>query len=164
MKKPIYAIAIQNCETKTESSSEFKMAVGSLNFSRQNSIKIISVDLHKPNENQYQHPDSFITSKQTRQFDFEFFHEYPPTKLIWSPQNVNFNILASASDSIKLWHIKDNNSEDLIWDSSFLKAKSVQEGFLEPPVVTSFDWNRHSPNLIVGAGIEKICTIWDFEQ
>lgn len=54
METPLYAIAIKNCEAKTESSSEFKMAVGSLNMSRQNSIKIVSVDLHNHNDSHKQ--------------------------------------------------------------------------------------------------------------
>lgn len=83
---------------------------------------------------------------------------------MWSPKSVNLSILASSSESVQLWHIKENKQADLIWDATLLKAKYLQEGYVETGAVTSFDWSRTSPSHLIAASVNRICTMWDIEH
>jgi DDB1- and CUL4-associated factor 7 len=37
-------------------------------------------------------------------------HPYPPTKLMWSPSSVQTELLASTSDYLRLWQLREDNT------------------------------------------------------
>ena len=101
---------------QSHADGQTQVAVGSLSLDRQNNIKILKV-----NENAASGIGTH--SAPSLELDFEFEHEYPPTKLMWSPPSVPLSILASSSELVQLWHIKDNRQQDLIWDASDLRVQ-----------------------------------------
>lgn len=80
---------------------------------------------------------------------------YPLTKLMWSPDSSS-NLLASASDSLKVWHY----DTELVLKSNLLTESKKEY----PPPLTSFDWNSTNPNIIGTSCVNTTCTIWDIEK
>ncbi|RWW11249.1 hypothetical protein BHE74_00056588 [Ensete ventricosum] len=85
-----------------------------------------------------------------------FDHPYPPTKLMFHPRPLP-PLLASASDSLRLWHLGPETAE-----LRSVLDNSKSSGYCAP--LTSFDWNDEEPRRIGTSSIDTTCTIWDVER
>lgn len=85
-------------------------------------------------------------------------HSYSPTKIQFIPDlEGNYSdILATSSDSLKLWSC--NGGLSLV--SDLVNTRYTQ--YSGP--ITSFDWNPSNLSVIGTASIDKTCTIWDVEN
>jgi DDB1- and CUL4-associated factor 7 len=95
-----------------------------------------------------------------------FDHPYPPTKLQFNPCTAATPLLASSSDSLRLWHAP---LDDLSPAAAAPELRSVLDNrkasaseFCAP--LTSFDWNELEPRRIGTASIDTTCTIWDIDR
>lgn len=96
---------------------------------------------------------------------------YPPTKIKWEPRSdptggavgssqpggqATSSRLISTGDCLRLWDY-DGESSKLVQRCALLnKPKSEYM-----PPLTSFDWNKVDPSLVVTSSIDTTCTIWD---
>lgn len=86
---------------------------------------------------------------------------YPVTKLKWEPTGGSTGSsskmkLVSTGDCLRIWEY-DCQSYTL-QQRCALVNKSKSE-FMPP--VTSFDWNRVNPSIVITSSIDTTCTIWD---
>lgn len=136
----LYSMAISS----TSRSSHRRIAVGSFIEEYSNRVDILTFDEQtlsiKPNPN------------------LSFDHPYPPTKLMFNPNpSLSGDILASSSDFLRLFSLRDNSIEPI----SVLNNSKTSE-FCAP--LTSFDWNEVEPRRIGTSSIDTTCTIWDVEK
>ncbi|XWS50262.1 hypothetical protein CRYUN_Cryun12cG0073200 [Craigia yunnanensis] len=139
---PLYAMA------SVSNLNHQRIAVGSFIEDYTNRVDIISFDPEKLS----------IKTHPTLSFD----HPYPPTKLMFQPNrkfpsSSSFDLLASSSDYLRLWEVRESSIESL----SVLNNSKTSE-FCAP--LTSFDWNDVEPNRIGTSSIDTTCTIWDIEK
>lgn len=85
---------------------------------------------------------------------------YPLTKLKWEPRHVGGNNntvkMVSTSDCLKLW---DYDIEGLTLNQKAALVNKSKSESIAP--LTSFDWNKVNPTLVVTSSIDTTCTIWD---
>lgn len=88
----------------------------------------------------------------------EFLHRYPPSKIMFIPdEECHFtDVLASSSDILRIWRVHEEKINVEREFSSNHKKESVSP-------LTSFDWNNWDPNRIGTSSIDATCTIWDIE-
>ncbi|KAI9146444.1 DDB1 and CUL4-associated factor 7 [Paraphysoderma sedebokerense] len=96
------------------------------------------------------------TETQDLKLVAEADHEYPLTKILWSPEksNQNSNMFATTGDYLRIWDFKDSSRIE-----NKCRLNNIKSNAAAPQ--TSFDWNETSPNLIVTASIDTTCTVWD---
>ncbi|PWA51506.1 protein TRANSPARENT TESTA GLABRA 1 [Artemisia annua] len=99
-------------------------------------------------------PDSLTITPNP---SLSFTHPYPPTKLMFHPNCVPSNLLASSGDFLRVYDVGENSTELV---SVFNNSKTSE--FCAP--LTSFDWNEVEPRRIGTASIDTTCTIWDVEK
>lgn len=106
-----------------------------------------------------------------------FDHPYPPTKILWMPHTAEHNygqldLLATTADYLRIWRLVDaDRASDLDQPESSFTKKEIRlesllntnngESFCAP--LTSFDWNRFDPRMIVTSSVDTTCAIWDIE-
>lgn len=90
---------------------------------------------------------------------------YPITKLAWEPAGrqqagpVGGAVgprLLSTSDCLRIWELELETSK--LHQRAALVNKSKSE---YTPPITSFDWNRVEPSLVITSSIDTTCTVWD---
>ncbi|KAL2467407.1 WD repeat-containing protein LWD1 [Abeliophyllum distichum] len=131
----------------------YRLAISSLLEQYHNRVEIVQLD------------DSTGEIRPDPALSFE--HPYPPTKLIFIPDKEcqRPDLLASASDFLRLWHISDSGGSAA--DGRRVEMKSLLNNnrnneFSGP--LTSFDWNEAEPRRIGTSSIDTTCTIWDIEK
>jgi WD repeat-containing protein 68 len=129
----LYSMAFQNSQT-------CRLAVGTLEKNLNNKIEILEINDNGIN---------FINKED---------HEFPSTKLMWSPNSTSNNILASSSDVVRLYHYSEED-QNLILNTTLNNKKSK---YCSP--LTSFDWNRENNSILGTASIDTTCTIWDLNK
>lgn len=129
----LYSMAFQN-------SDKCRLAVGTLERNLNNKIEILEI-----NDNGIH----FINDEE---------HEFPSTKLMWSPSPTNNNILASSSDVVRLYSYSEEDQK-LTLNTTLNNKKSK---YCSP--LTSFDWNKENNSILGTASIDTTCTIWDLNK
>lgn len=106
---------------------------------------------------------------------------YPVTRILWEPpsaQKQTTDLLATSGDHLRLWSLpaaaNNQMSNNINRNSSAAKKQSVAPQKLTPLALlsnsktpehtaplTSLDWNKVSPKLIITSSIDTTCTIWD---
>lgn len=90
---------------------------------------------------------------------------YPVTKLKWEPWagsntgSANAVKLLSTSDCLRIWDYDVANGK--LAQRCALINKSKSE-FMAP--LTSFDWNKTDPSLVITSSVDTTCTIWDINR
>ena len=120
-----------------------RLAVGSFAESDKNQVSVIQCDEKTGN---------FKTN-------LTFDHKFPCAKLMWIPDldDAHPDLLVTASETLKIWTIRDNSSHEL---TSSLKPSSSKNEERAAPL-TSFDWNNQYLNIIVTSSVDTTCSIWD---
>jgi len=129
----IYTIAFQN-------SDKCRLALGTLEKSLNNKIEIVDMN----NDGM-----KLATTED---------HEFPATKLMWSPNQNNNNLLAASSDVVRLYRY-DEDEQKLALSLVLNNKKSK---YCAP--LTSFDWNKENNSILGTASIDTTCTIWDLNK
>jgi WD repeat-containing protein 68 len=129
----LYSIAFQN-------SQKCRLALGTLEKSLNNKIEIVDMI------------DDDLVLATTEE------HEFPSTKLMWSPSQNNNNLLAASSDVVRLY--KYNEEEQKLALNLTLHNKKSK--YCAP--LTSFDWNKENNSILGTASIDTTCTIWDLNK
>lgn len=81
---------------------------------------------------------------------------FPATKVGWEPRASGpATKLITTGDYLRLW---DYSPDGKLQQKSALLNKSKSE--IMPPL-TSFDWNKADPSLVITSSIDTTCTIWD---
>ena len=151
------------CDWSQSAASFCTLAVGSLLPARHNHIQVLSLADRAS--------DTFTASEP-------LVVEYVPTKVLWSPSKVkNSEYLAASGDGVYIWKVSPEGHSHQ--QSSFtLTGRLVSRqaprrstdatqsgGEGNPPApVTSFDWNRLDPTLLVTASYDTTCTVWCLES
>ncbi len=105
---------------------------------------------------------------------------YPVTRILWEPpssQKQTTDLLATSGDHLRLWSLPPSNTpitSNTITRSSSATQKQPSAQKLTPLALlsnsktpdhtaplTSLDWNKLSPKLIITSSIDTTCTIWD---
>ena len=135
----IYAMGFSSRPDK-----KHRMGIGSFLEDIDNKIEIIQLDNDL---------DSFEVKGS-------FTHKYPPTKLMWIPdlEGVCPDIMATSGETLKIWHVKEDCSVELM--SDLVNNKQIE--FSAP--LTSFDWYPSNMALIGTSSIDTTCTIWNIEK
>lgn len=135
---------------------QFRLGFGSFLENYSNQIQVIQL---------YEKEKEYIKIAET-------VHNYPTTKLLWSPYNggQSPDIFATTGEYLRIWELSDNDSNvpDQNQNSSInLKATLANIRRLGPnkkdfcAPLTSFDWNEVDPSMIVTSSIDTTCTVWD---
>merc|ERR1712188_327868 len=96
----------------------------------------------------------------------KFEHPYPPTKIMWIPDEVGnkTDLLATSGDYLRLWEVCGDTDPPSVKQKPKCVLdtnKSAEVKFCAP--LTSFDWNPVDSNIIGTSSIDTTCTIWDIE-
>lgn len=105
---------------------------------------------------------------------------YPVTRILWEPpsaQKQTTDLLATSGDHLRLWSLPtspSNQSTNNINRGSRANSRTGPAQKLTPLALlsnsktpehtaplTSLDWNKVSPKLIITSSIDTTCTIWD---
>lgn len=89
----------------------------------------------------------------------------PVTKLQWDPSGMER--LITTNDRLKIWEIDYNNQlvERLNLINGVQHNHNGHPGTTNKPLslppLTSFDWNKIKPNIVITSSIDTTCTVWD---
>lgn len=111
--------------------------------------------------------------------------DYPITNLQWDPmlKNGNEERLAASLEVLRLYKVDhdpfDQNGEYKLVQTHTLannttstasstssngnSSKPIDDINTFPPV-TSFDWNRTDPNILITSSVDTTCTVWDLHR
>lgn len=129
---------------RVKANTQFRLAVGSYVEQYSNSVRIIQKE-----EN----------SMLYKAGDFD--HPYPCTKILWSPDVSNKDLLATTGDYLRIWNVAEHSTEpdSLKINRECLLNNNKNSEYCAP--LTSFDWNETDPSIIGTSSIDTTCTIWD---
>lgn len=90
---------------------------------------------------------------------FQFEHKYPPTKIMWVPDqnDCHPDLMVTSGDVLRVWNIENNEKASVKCQLSSNKKE------LTAPL-TSFDWNPQNLNTIITCSIDTTCSIWDIHK
>lgn len=105
-------------------------------------------------------------------------HAYPVTKILWEPpssQKESTNLFASSGDHLRLWSLPSQpphyGGNSITSSSKHVQPKpqnmtplallSSSKSTKNTAPLTSLDWNRVSPSLMITSSIDTTCTLWD---
>ncbi|CUM64332.1 uncharacterized protein PRCAT00001933001 [Priceomyces carsonii] len=118
-------------------------------------------------------------------FDFhkvaEIALDYPVTNIQWDPSMHNYNSgfterLATSSEVLRLYKVEhdvlDHNSDYKLAQTHMLvnnTASGTSKGsgydlVNKYPPLTSFDWNKSDPHIIITSSVDTTCTVWDLHR
>lgn len=116
--------------------------------------------------------DSSSTLMQQPSLEFQkvadYTVPYPCTKIGWAPASLRSNLgsnansgganmqLITTGDCLRLWTYNSDNTQLQQRCALINKTKSSYM-----PPVTSFDWNRTDPSIVITSSIDTTCTVWD---
>lgn len=113
-----------------------------------------------------------------------FEHPYPPTRILWKPNDESIpvssssSLLTTSADFLRIWRVESESQrqhddgsklvgsqtpakvERKVKLESLLKTKETDR-VCAP--ITSFDWNRYDSRMIVSSCVDTTCAIWDIE-
>ncbi|KAG5981271.1 hypothetical protein E4U55_003110 [Claviceps digitariae] len=163
------------CKWSPQGNGAGKLALGSYLEDGHNFIQILDSQVLPTGQ------DIFTpgTSKHSLEFTkiAEATHSYPVTRLLWEPpssQKQSTDLLATSGDHLRLWSLPA--------DSPVAPSNNITRGGRDPSSITkltplallsnsktpdhtapltSLDWNKVSPSLIITSSIDTTCTIWD---
>lgn len=161
------------CDWSLNSPNFFNVALGSFLPSRANYVQVFSLP-HGPQENEADDPLQVVSEPLPV--------DYVATKVMWSPTTIkNSEYLAASGDGIYVWRANEANvgetgsftqtgrlmarqaNRRASLDSNFRAEGSTEGGGNPPAPVTSFDWSRMDPTLLVTASYDTTCTLWSLE-
>ena len=172
---PTYAFDWCKWPVQGGGSSAGKMAVGSYLEDPHNFIQILDTQI-TPQE---------VTAHGQSPYGLEYNKvaeatcAYPVTRILWEPPSsakAGTDLLATSGDHLRLWSLPQSNSStsNNINRSSTVNTRDPAPQKLQPLALlsnsktpehtaplTSLDWNRLSPKLIITSSIDTTCTIWD---
>ncbi|PJF18351.1 hypothetical protein PSACC_01842 [Paramicrosporidium saccamoebae] len=141
------------------SASFCTLAVGSFLPSSHNYIQVLS--LPSPSSSEFQVTVDALPI------------EYVATKLLWSPGKLKGGeYLAASGDGVYIWKVGEPGytlTGRLVSRQTPRRASEDfgamdRNGDTNPPApVTSFDWNKLDPTLLVTASYDTTCTVWCLE-
>jgi len=146
VKKEIYSYKapwqIYGLSWSYRADKKYRIALGSFTEDYKNKVSIVQLD---------EKAGKFLEKG-------EFPHPYPPTKLMWIPdqKGTRPDLIGTTGDFLRLWEVNSSNGK--ITQKCVLNNNKNTE-FCAP--LTSFDWNITDPNLIGTSSIDTTCTIWD---
>eukprot|EP00755_Sulcionema_specki_P007641 Sspe_Gene.38794::Locus_18710_Transcript_1_1_Confidence_1.000_Length_1622::g.38794::m.38794/K11805/WDR68, HAN11; WD repeat-containing protein 68 len=129
----------------------YRLGVSSYIEEYQNKVNIIQLD------------DASNELVKTHEFD----HPYPPTKIMWLPDQRTdvSDLLASTGDYLRLWEVNPRNKDGEIEEGKVATScclnNNRKSDFCAP--LTSFDWNSEDARFIGTSSIDTTCSIWDIQ-
>lgn len=132
---PAFALAWANCHEP-----RIRLAVGSYTEQETNSIQILELRDNK------------------LELAGEVEHPFPPTKLMWKPDDGE--LLASSSTSMNLWKCEGDQVKQV---AKLTNSRTRSAAGQQPPI-TSFDWSSASGDKIGTSSVDTTCTIWNVEK
>lgn len=109
-------------------------------------------------------------------FDFrktaEISLDYPITNLQWDPLTVESQRLAALLEALRLYKVDQDYElgEHKVYQTHLLANNTNGNGAVPKddintfPPVTSFDWNKTDPNIIIASLVNTTCTVWDLNR
>lgn len=142
-KWPAYSLA-WSCRPE----AGFRFAVGSCIEETKNFIQIVELN----------------EEKSTLECVAETEHSFPPTKLLWRPDNGSDSgkqdLLASSTTTLNLWKVEDGQMKCV----AKLASTRAQKQSTNLPPLTSFDWSSVSHHKLGASSVDTTCTIWNLEK
>ncbi|KAL9054254.1 MAG: hypothetical protein Q9162_004288, partial [Coniocarpon cinnabarinum] len=148
-----------------------KMAICSYLEDPHNFIQILDTDIEQADPNSYSLSFSRVA---------EATCSYPVTRILWEPpssQKQVTDLLATSGDHLRLWSLPNNTvtpTSNTIHPRTPTSRRNSPTQKLTPLALlsnsktpehtaplTSLDWNKVSPKLIITSSIDTTCTIWD---
>lgn len=86
---------------------------------------------------------------------------YPTTRVQWDP--AGGNRFAATSDCLRIYEETVEDGDPVLLEKLCLTNAKTKNPNQLPPM-TSFDWNRADPNLIITCSIDTTCTLWDVSR
>lgn len=168
---PIYAYDWCNWPINGGSSAG-KMAICSHLEDAHNYIQVLDTHIEGPDMNNPSMGFSRVA---------EATCSYPVTRILWeppSPQKQTTDLLATSGDHLRLWSLpqggQSQRSSNTIHQGGPVSRRQSPVQKLTPLALlsnsktpehtaplTSLDWNKVSPKLIITSSIDTTCTIWD---
>ena len=140
-KWPAYALAFS---FRPEAS--FRFAVGSCIDKGTNHIQIVEMN------------------EETKKLECvaEAEHPFPPTKLLWRPDNGSErpDLLASSTTTLNLWKVEDGQLKSV---ANLANTRAQKQKQSSPPL-TSFDWSTINYHKLGASSVDTTCTIWNLEK
>ncbi|VDK85311.1 unnamed protein product [Litomosoides sigmodontis] len=126
-----------------DSSKKFRLALASFIEEYNNKVSIVKLD---------EDAGEFVDCGS-------FDHPYPPTKVMWIPDQKGIypDLIATTGDYLRLWRVGGTDGAQI---EVFLNNNRSSE-YCAP--LTSFDWNDVDVSLIGTSSIDTTCTIWQVE-
>ena len=89
-------------------------------------------------------------------------HSFPPTKLLWRPDNGDGkqDLLASSTTTLNLWKVEEGQVKCV----AKLANTRAQKQSTNLPPLTSFDWSSVSHHKLGASSVDTTCTIWNLEK
>lgn len=143
-KWPAYSLA-WSC--RPEAGNSFRFAVGSCIEEHKNFLQIVE------------------RNEETSNLECvaETEHSFPPTKLLWRPDNGSDSkqdLLASSTTTLNLWKVEDGQVKCV----AKLANTRAQKQSTNLPPLTSFDWSSVSHHKLGASSVDTTCTIWNLEK
>ncbi|KAI1432777.1 WD40 repeat-like protein [Xylaria sp. CBS 124048] len=162
------------CKWAPQGKSAGKVAIGSYLEDGHNFMQILDTQVISTP------PEAYTPGSPKTCLEFtkvaEATHSYPVTRLLWEPpssQKQSTDLLATSGDHLRLWSLPS--------DAQAVHSNSINKSTLGAPItkltplallsnsktpdhtapLTSLDWNKVSPSLIITSSIDTTCTIWD---
>lgn len=90
--------------------------------------------------------------------------DYPITRLQWDPQmalgTCEVDRLATTSECLRIYELANGSVVEKL---QLVNPQSTSDLNRLPPL-TSFDWNRVDPRMILTCSIDTTCTLWDVRR
>jgi len=138
---PIYA-----CNWSNRHDTSFRLALGSFKKEYSNRLEIIQLN------------NDYPVLRQMASFE----HPYPATKIMWSPDPLGKDLLASTSDFLRIYELNDKTggqTKQTILDPRGMVKSN--DSYSAP--LTSFDWHTVETNRIATSSVDTTVAIWDIE-
>lgn len=102
--------------------------------------------------------------------------DYPLTHVQWDPLmyqgNASQQRLATSSEVLRLYRVEQNADATcslvqthLLANNSTVNSNGGDTHDINTfPPVTSFDWNKTDPNIIITLSVDTTCTVWDLNR
>ena len=133
-----------SCAWSATPEARFRLAVGSCIEEKRNFIEILELN------------------EGNLECVAEAEHPFPPTKLLWRPENGcdGGNLLASSTTTLNLWKVEDGQVKCV---ATMANTRAQKQSTNLPPL-SSFDWSSINNNKLGASSVDTTCTIWNLEK
>ena len=150
----LYGIAFQN----SIESNIINIAVSSLNISENNNIKILSFqqdDLEEDEEDNTETNLNTINNSENASIKLkdEVKIDFPVSSLLFSPHEINKNLLISTSDILNVYSYEKEKLK--------LIATCEKNNMEKRGPITSCDWSLANNAIIGSSSVDHTVSIWD---